>query len=602
MPKPILRVGKMKSSGKSSPAAVEGHNRRTSNCPSCDPSRTHLNRRLIGDDLPFAESIDRVMSRAGLDPSSRRKDATIANDLMISISPEWFRPDNPSAIGTWDEDRLRVFQAEAEALARKTFGPRIVSMDLHLDEATPHIHLVVVPIMPAGVDAEGKKTWRLSGKDMFDPEALKALQQAWEDRMRPHGVGERLKGSRARHTTLKEYYGSLEETAKIDRRNAVSIQSDPPKKGLLESAEQHQAKVNAWKKAEEKRMLKGLEPLAREASRGRLYEVERLAASSLRGALAEQTEELIDRSRKIEAITMERDVTREEVARLRSTPLNEVAAELAFFGEIGPKENAIDLVKRVGEVDYKTAVAWLAQRFGADAAAAAVRDEAQPKVAVLEAAEPVWTKAEATKRQLVQRQLQALSAPAYRVTVMGQTTQGGKEITLNIGKTYHNRDELTPDEVISLIPILARRNAMGGQIYVTPVEPGFHFALVDDLDGPGLASLRSRGYAPATVTETSPGSFQAVLKVRGEKEPVNEWFKDLNRDLGDASITGLAHPFRLAGFENRKEKHRTPEGRFPWVKLHEAVNRLCSRSMAVVAAYTARFAPERSDGPRRPSP
>lgn len=601
MPKPILRVGKIKSSGKTSPASVEGHNLRTRPCPTCDPSRSHLNQRLIGEAVPFAESINRVMSRAGIDPAKVRKDATLANDIMISVSPEWFRPDDPSAIGTWDEDRLRAFVAEAKAMALKSFGPRIVSMDLHLDEATPHIHLVVVPIMPGKPDpATGKKTWRLSGKDMFDPAALQALQQTWEDRMSKHGVGPRLKGSQARHITLKEYYGSLEETAKIDRRNAVSIQSDPPKKGLLESAEQHQAKLAEWKKSEAKRIRKELEPMAREASRGRLFENERLAASSLRGVVAEQTEELIDRTRRIDQISAERDVTREEAARLRSTPLNEVAAELGFTGEIGPKENAIDLVKRVGDVDYKTAVTWLAQRFGAEAAAAAVRDETLPKVEALAAAEPVWTKAEATKRQLVQRQLQALSAPAYRVTIMDE--RRGKSIGGNAGKDYLGQDLLSPEQVLALIPTLARRNGQGGNIYVTPVEPGFHFALVDDLDGPGLASLRSRGYAPATVTETSPGSFQAVLKVQGPKDAANEWFKDLNRDLGDARITGLSHPFRLAGFENRKDKHQTPEGRFPWVKLHEAVNRLCSRSMAVVAAYAARLGVERSDTLRPPTP
>jgi hypothetical protein len=559
-----------------------------------------MNRRLIGDDLPFAQGIDRVMSRAGIDPTNRRKDATIANDILLSVSPEWFRPDDPSAIGTWDEDRLRVFVAEAEAWAKKTFGPRIVSMDLHLDEATPHIHLVVVPIMPGAVADDGRKTWRLSGKDMFDPEALKALQQTWEDRLRPHGVGPRLKGSRARHTTLKEYYGSLDAAAQIDRRKGVSIQSDPPAKGLFEPEEKHRARLEAWKKDEAKRMRKELEPMAREASRGRLFENERLAASSLRGVVAEQTEELIARSKRIEAVTADRDVTREEAARLRSTPLNEVAAELGFDGEIGPKENAIDLVKRVGEVDYKTAVAWLAQRFGAEAAAAAVRDETLPKVEALVAAEPVWTKAEATKRQLVQRQLQALSAPAYRVTIMDE--RRGKSIGANAGKDYLGQDLLSPEQVLALIPTLARRNGQGGNIYVTPVEPGFHFALVDDLDGPGLASLRSRGYAPATVTETSPGSFQAVLKVQGPKDAANEWFKDLNRDLGDARITGLSHPFRLAGFENRKDKHQTPEGRFPWVKLHEAVNRLCSRSMAVVAAYAARLGVERSDTLRPPTP
>ena len=81
--KPILRVQKVKDKGRSTPESVGGHIARTRPCPAADAAKTHLNRVLIGrqaDDL--RDRIDATMRRAGLEPESRRADATVANDLM----------------------------------------------------------------------------------------------------------------------------------------------------------------------------------------------------------------------------------------------------------------------------------------------------------------------------------------------------------------------------------------------------------------------------------------------------------------------------------------------------------------------------------------
>src|SRR5690606_36231808 len=117
----------------------------------------------------------------------------------------------------------------------------------------------------------------LSSKRMFDPEALTALQQAWEDRMAVHGVGMRQKRSRATHVTLKQYYGALENHAAEfgpDQRETLRI-TPPPEKKLFESKEDHARRVREWQKAEEKRLRDELRPLSVEAAKGRLYEAEK---------------------------------------------------------------------------------------------------------------------------------------------------------------------------------------------------------------------------------------------------------------------------------------------------------------------------------------
>lgn len=586
--KPILRVGKVKASGRSTPQSVQAHLSRSRPTPNADPARTGRNVWLVDPKGDLSQAIDDVTRKAGIDPASRRSDAVVANDVLLTISPEWFRPDDPERSGTWRPERLKAFRAEAEAFLKETFGVRLVAAVLHLDEATPHVQAVVVPIMPGKSD---RSQLRLSSKDMFNPKGLTALQQRWEDRMRPHGVGPRTKGSRARHTTLREYYGALEATRASDRRPTIKI-SEPPQKGLFQGSESHRREVEDWKRAEAKRLKDELRPLARDASRGRLYDAERRSGVELRAALA-------DKAEKLGQAYEQMGLDDAEIRKLRNTPINDVAAALGHTGPIGPKENAIDLVKRVGELEYRPAVAWLAQRFGPEVAATAVREDALRAAERDVSAKAVLTKAERTKVRLVGQQLDALAAPAYRITVM--TDRDGSQVGQNLGKSEDGERFFSRNEVINLIPDLTVANARGGNIFVTPIEDGTHHVLIDDLEASGIESLTGRGYTPATVVESSPGSFQAVLKVPAastDKADVNSWFKDLNRDLGDPKITGLRHPFRLVGFENRKAKHEQDDGRFPFVRLVTAVNRICGRAVEVVQGY----AQKRLDIERQPKP
>ena len=144
--KPILRVGKIHAQGATTPASVGAHLARTRPTPGAEPSRTKQNVWLVGS-ADLATSIADVMRKAGIDQTKLRKDAVVANDILLTVSPEWFRPDDPEAYGTWNDARLESFKAEAQAMLKKTFGARVVAAVLHLDEATPHIQAVIVPVM-----------------------------------------------------------------------------------------------------------------------------------------------------------------------------------------------------------------------------------------------------------------------------------------------------------------------------------------------------------------------------------------------------------------------------------------------------------------------
>lgn len=178
------------------------------------------------------------------------------------------------------------------------------------------------------------------------------------------------------------------------------------------------------------------------------------------------------------------------------------------------------------------------------------------------------------------RQAAALGAPTYRVSLIGRTGQAeGRRI--NLGKS---RDEgaaelfYDSDDVEALIPQLRRHNAQGFDVYVTPIDRGHHYIVIDDMK-PGAAQLLAGlGHAPCLVQSSSKDNEQAVLKVPRLDRPdeqalANKVVQQLNMAHGDAKFSGVVHPFRLAGFSNKK-----PGRESAFTRILEAVPRLCSEA------------------------
>lgn len=188
--KPILLQGKIHLTGRDTPSSVHGHLARTRPCPDADPSRSHLNQWLAGTpDESMTSAIGGILGRAGLGATRLRKDATLAFDVILSASREYFYDEN----GRMNRENLTRFSIAAAEFMRARFPGRVAGAVLHLDETTPHVHVVVVPVMPA---LDGQPGYRLSGKAWSGPggpadPAL--LQEAWERKLAPLGVGPRTK-------------------------------------------------------------------------------------------------------------------------------------------------------------------------------------------------------------------------------------------------------------------------------------------------------------------------------------------------------------------------------------------------------------------------
>jgi hypothetical protein len=129
------------------------------------------------------------------------------------------------------------------------------------------------------------------------------------------------------------------------------------------------------------------------------------------------------------------------------------------------------------------------------------------------------------------------------------------------------------DALVRSIGWLRHENRDGRNIYVRP-KGEHNLSLVDDLTRTAVDEMMRSGFRPALIVETSPGNFQAWLK-----HP-----EQLSKEMGTAAARALAEKFsgdrgaadwrhygRLAGFTNRKSRHRdATTGMHPYVRLVHA--------------------------------
>ena len=190
----ILRCKKIKTLQRVS--MIARHNHRLKPVSNADPVRTVLNRKIVGSGDIVAD-VKKAM------PDKIRKNAVIAMEFILTASPEYFRPNEKDAYGEWDSKRLLDFRRYAEAFMKKRFDENLVSMDLHLDEATPHYHCVVIPKRPDG---------KLDANSLFNPTTLTTLQDIWGKWMANIGLKRGEKNSNAKHTKVKQVYEILNRT------------------------------------------------------------------------------------------------------------------------------------------------------------------------------------------------------------------------------------------------------------------------------------------------------------------------------------------------------------------------------------------------------
>lgn len=185
----ILRAEKLTSFG--SIAGSAKHTFREIPTPNADASRTHLNRTFGAQDAATV----RAAIEAQL-PVKRRKDAVLAIEYLVTASPEWFKS-APAA------QQYAYFAATVRWLEARHGKANVVCVNMQLDETSPHLVAYVVPLTKDG---------RLSAKDFLGGrKVLTQMQTEFAQLVGvPVGLQRGVEGSKAAHTTAKQYATALQ--------------------------------------------------------------------------------------------------------------------------------------------------------------------------------------------------------------------------------------------------------------------------------------------------------------------------------------------------------------------------------------------------------
>jgi hypothetical protein len=241
----ILRAAKLKTTAKLK--AVSAHNLRRGTVENADEKRADRNlfarfdpemtwMRGSAEGLPDLDAIveQRVASieaRGG----KVRSNAVRAIELVMTASPEAF---------TQPGFKLNRWIGESLKWVGREFGlQNIVQAAVHLDEQTPHMHVVVIPETMMR-ETRGRRP-KSVGKAAASPEkptlaahkwldgaaALAAMQDRYADAMAQFGLERGVKGTRTKHKTVRAFYGAAEQVERqaepLQRQIAAAVDALP---------------------------------------------------------------------------------------------------------------------------------------------------------------------------------------------------------------------------------------------------------------------------------------------------------------------------------------------------------------------------------------
>ena len=206
---------------------MTAHIARTKMPSNAIPELTYLNEELVEFPEGVAdrtEAINHRLEHAGLTRKIGTNQVRVIRVMLTATQEDIKR--------IAQEGRLKAWCADNLAWLRKTFGAEnVVSAVLHMDEATPHIHAAVVPIVMGErrkvqkkkTDEPNKRKYRtksaarprLCADDVMSRVKLKEYQDTYAAAMSKYGLQRGIDGSKARHVTTQEFY-----------RNAIARQQN----------------------------------------------------------------------------------------------------------------------------------------------------------------------------------------------------------------------------------------------------------------------------------------------------------------------------------------------------------------------------------------
>jgi hypothetical protein len=145
-----------------------------------------------------------ALRRHDLDPDDLRSNGVLAYEAVLTASPEYFTEvddyvERSQRCGAWA-------LAQQDFVLKKYGERRVVSLVLHLDEQTPHMHVVVLPL---DFKPDDHPRWSLVGRTIAGPGQFQLLQDDYGAAMAPLGLHRGEVASGTKHKPTRDYMMDL---------------------------------------------------------------------------------------------------------------------------------------------------------------------------------------------------------------------------------------------------------------------------------------------------------------------------------------------------------------------------------------------------------
>lgn len=245
-----------------------------------DPTRTHLNRELVK--MPSGvygrdEAIAHRIKTAGIKRKITNDQVRVIRTVLSGTHEDMMNIAANGQLDDWCNDSLKWLQ--------DTFGKEnVVSVVLHMDEHTPHLHASIVPIVTGErrkaknkTAEEGKRTYRkkanavrLCADDVLNRDKMVGYHDSYAEAMGKYGLKRGVRGSDARHTTTAQYYRNIKRETERLQNCMKLLQSDVEEAERL--LKQTKSEINTEKLQEAKTAL--VSKIGSLLGSGKLKEVE----------------------------------------------------------------------------------------------------------------------------------------------------------------------------------------------------------------------------------------------------------------------------------------------------------------------------------------
>lgn len=179
------------------------------------------------------EAIAHRIKTAGIKRKITNDQVRVIRTVLSGTHEDMMNIAEKGQLDDWCNDSLKWLQ--------DTFGKEnVVSVVLHMDEHTPHLHASIVPIVTGErrkaknkTAEEGKRTYRkkanavrLCADDVLNRDKMVGYHDSYAEAMGKYGLKRGVRGSDARHTTTAQYYRNIKRETERLQNCMKLLQSD----------------------------------------------------------------------------------------------------------------------------------------------------------------------------------------------------------------------------------------------------------------------------------------------------------------------------------------------------------------------------------------